>query len=140
MNIERAIREAFNRAQARNNDYLVVLVDIHDTIFEACWHNEENFKYFPYAKETLQEMSKRDDIKIVLWSSTYPQDLDMYLDKLLDDNIIVDYVNENPYDGNTDLACFDKKFYFSFGIDNAFGFEPETDWKIIYNTLNNFKL
>ena len=53
-----------------------------------------------------------------------------------EDNIFWDAVNSNFVETqNTELACFDKKLYFSVGIDNAFGFEPEKDWEDIYKYL-----
>lgn len=134
MNIVKPFDIAFQRSVEKHWDYIVVLVDIHDTIFEACWDNDETFKYFPYAKETLKRMSDREDIKMVLWSSSYPEKLAEYIKKFEEDNIHFDYVNRFIA-CNTRTGCFDDKMFFNVGIDNAFGFEPETDWEILFNYL-----
>ena len=136
MDIIGAFEVAFNRAKNQNWDYIVVLVDIHDTIFKACWNDPEHYEYLGKAKETLQLMTKMPNIKLILWSSTYDDKLLKYIHRMSEDNIFWDAVNSNlPDTQNTKLACFDKKLYFSVGIDNAFGFEPEKDWNNIYNYL-----
>lgn len=134
MNIQKIFRESFIRARVRGWDYIVVLVDIHDTIFKACWENEETYEYLPYAKAALQMMSKRDDIKMVLWSSTYPEKLKQYDDKLKSDHIYFDYINEFPEAENSTTGCFDSKMFFNVGIDNAFGFESD-DWVDVIKAL-----
>lgn len=138
MNIIRAFEAAFYRAKENNWDYIVVLVDIHDTIFKATYSKEENYEYIGKAKDALQVMSARKDIKIILWSSTFNKI--QYILQLDKDNIIVDAFNRN-IDGieNTEIACFDEKPYFNVGIDNAFGFEPERDWEDIYNYLSKLQ-
>ena len=138
MNIIKAFEAAFYRAKENNWDYIVVLVDIHDTIFKATYSKEENYEYIGKAKDALQVMSARKDIKIILWSSTFSKV--QYILQLDKDNIIVDAFNRN-IDGieNTGIACFDEKPYFNVGIDNAFGFEPERDWDDIYNYLSKLQ-
>ena len=138
MNIIRAFEAAFYRAKENNWDYIIVLVDIHDTIFKATYSKEENYEYIGKAKDALQVMSARKDIKIILWSSTFSKI--QYILQLDKDNIIVDAFNRN-IDGieNTGIACFDEKPYFNVGIDNAFGFEPERDWDDIYNYLSQLQ-
>lgn len=136
MDIIGTFEVAFNRAKNQNWDYIVVLVDIHDTIFKACWNGPEHYEYLGKAKETLQLMTKMPNIKLILWSSTYNDKLLKYIHRMGEDNIFWDAINSNLSDTqNTKLACFDKKLYFSVGIDNAFGFEPEKDWNNIYNYL-----
>lgn len=138
MDIIGAFEAAFNRAKEKNWDYIVVLVDIHDTIFKGTYSKEENYEYLGKAKEALQLMSARKDIKIILWSSTFNKA--KYLLRLYKDNIIVDAFNKN-IDGieNTEIACFDEKPFFNIGIDNAFGFDPEQDWNHIYNYLSQLQ-
>ena len=108
MNIVKSFDAAFKRMKERNWEKIYVLVDIHDTIFEGCYHNTETYKWFPYAKEALDIMSH---------------------------SIRFDFFNRNSETKNTDLSCFDEKTYFNVGIDDKFGFEAETDWEIIYNYL-----
>lgn len=139
MNISKVIESTFKRAKEKNWDYVVFLVDIHDTIFKGTYSNVENFEYIGKAKEALQLMSAREDIKIILWSSTYSKN--KYILQLYKDNINIDAFNRNIQDiQNTDIACFNEKPFFSIGIDNAFGFDPENDWEEVIEALNKNRL
>ena len=135
MNILKSFDASFQKMNERKWNRIYVLVDIHDTILEACYHNKEEYKWFPYAKEALEIMSYAQNISLILWSSTYGNVLDKYLEFFKENGIKFEFVNKNTSEKNTDLACFDEKTYFNVGIDDKFGFEAEKDWKIIYDYL-----
>ena len=108
-------------------------------IYTMTYSNIENFEYIGKAKEALQLMSSRPDIRIILWSSTYNKN--KYILQLYKDNINIDAFNRNIQDiQNTDIACFNEKPFFSIGIDNAFGFDPENDWEEVIEALNKNRL
>ncbi|MBR4136248.1 MAG: hypothetical protein IKU03_07570 [Bacteroidales bacterium] len=138
MSITNAFRNAFERKMEKNWDKIYVLVDIHDTILKACYEHVESYDYFPMAKEALQELSARQDICLILWSSCYPEKLDSYLGKFEHDGIHFDYVNLNPEVVNTSLACFDDKLYFNVGIDDKFGFDADADWAEVLEVLEEY--
>ena len=142
MNIVKAFDNAFKRAKEKNWDYIYVLVDVHGTIFTPSYLKEEKYEFYPYAKEALQLLSKDSNIKLILWtSSTYQAALD-YGVVFNRNKIYFDYLNCNPEVERqpTDPETLDlsSKYYFNIGIDDKFGFEPETDWKIIYEYLRYF--
>ena len=56
MNIVKSFDTAFKRMKERNWEKIYVLVDIHDTVFEACYHNKEEHKCYPYAKKALDKI------------------------------------------------------------------------------------
>lgn len=135
MSIEKSFDAAFKRMKERNWEKIYVLVDIHDTIFEACYHNKEEHKWYPYAKECLDILSHAQQISLILWTSTYKDVIDEYLEYFNKFGIKFDYVNINSETKNTDLSCFNEKTYFNVGIDDKFGFDGEIDWKILYDYL-----
>ena len=135
MNILKTFDASFQKMNERKWNHIYVLVDIHDTILEACYHNKEEYKWFPYAKEALEIMSYAQNISLILWSSTYGNLLDKYLEFFKENGINFEFVNKNTNEKNTELSCFDEKTYFNVGIDDKFGFEAEKDWKIIYDYL-----
>ena len=139
MDIRKAIRAAMNRKIERGWEKIYMLVDIHDTIIHASYENVETFRYFPSAREALQLMTNRDDVCLILWSSTYKDKLDMYVNHFCGDGIRFDFVNGNPEVGNTHLSDFEAKLYYNVGIDDKFGFEPETDWLRIIEELSLFE-
>ena len=135
MGIEKSFDNAFKRMKDRNWEKIYVLVDIHDTIFEACYHEKENHKWYPFAKEALQIMSYARNISLILWTSSHKESINEYLEYFKANGISFDMVNSNSETKNNELSCFDKKTYFNVGIDDKFGFDSETDWEILYNYL-----
>ena len=136
MNIEKSFDRAFDKMHKHKWEKIYVLVDIHDTIFEACYRNKEEHKWYPYAKETLDIMSHSQQISLILWSSSYKDVIEKeYITVFKENGINFDYININKETENNDLSCFDEKTYFNVGIDDKFGFEAETDWKTLYDYL-----
>lgn len=111
------------------------MVDVHNTILKPTFDKKETFEYFPYAKETLQLLSEKENIKLIMWTSSYDEKIQMYLKHFEENGIIFNFVNENKEYGNVSFACFDTKFYYDIGIDDKFGFDAEHDWKEIYTFL-----
>jgi len=135
MSIEKSFDNALKRMKDRNWEHIYVLVDIHDTIFEACYHEKENHKWYPFAKEALQIMSYARNISLILWTSSHKESINEYLEYFKANSISFDMVNSNSETQNNELSCFDEKTYFNVGIDDKFGFDAETDWEILYNYL-----
>ena len=135
MSIEKSFDNAFKRMKDRNWEKIYVLVDIHDTIFEACYHEKENHKWYPFTKEALQIMSYARNISLILWTSSHKESINEYLEYFKANGISFDMVNSNSETKNNELSCFDEKTYFNVGIDDKFGFEAEKDWEELYNFL-----
>jgi hypothetical protein len=76
---------------------------------------------------------------LILWTSSSEYAIFDYKIVFERNNIKFDYVNCNPEveRQSTDPETLDlsSKYYFNIGIDDKFGFEPETDWKLIYDYL-----
>ena len=139
MNIIKVFKKEVAKMKEKNWDCIYVLVDIHGTSFSPSYNNEETYEFYPYAVEALQMLSRRKDVKIILWSSTDRKTLNKYHIELCNNDIYVDYFNTNPeVDGSTcdiNTASFVHKPYFNIGIDDRFGFEPEKDWQSICSFL-----
>ena len=88
--------------------------------------------YYPFAKETLQLLSRtRPDIIKIIWSSSYPEELKTYIEVFEKDGINFKYINENPEisDAKGSFGFYDKKFYFNVLFDDKAGFSAYEDWK-----------
>jgi hypothetical protein len=130
------IKKAFKRMRERHYNRLYWLIDIHDTIFVGKFdkHNREK-EFYPYAKEVLTWLSIRPDMCIILWSSAHKEPVQEIANWLDEEGIIVDYLGENPEMKTGYLCDFSRKLAFDIGLDDKFGFEGETDWKLILDTL-----
>jgi hypothetical protein len=113
-------------------------IDLHGTIVkpnykDVSWPAE----YYPYAKKTLQLLTKRPDIKMILWTSSFPHEIEEYVEKFKEDEIFFDGVNENPgiSSKNGNFGFYEKKFYCNIMLDDKAGFNPEVEWEQLYTYL-----
>ena len=127
--------KAFLKKMQRNWDFIYVAVDLHETICDGLYSNNQNMEFYPFAKETLQLLSMTKTIKLILFTSTHPKELTRYLEWLEQNDIHFDYVNENPDCPSTELADFSRKMYFNVLIDDKAAWKPE-NWENLYVQLN----
>ena len=137
MNIVRSFETAFKRMKEKGWDKIYILVDIHDTVFEATYSKDEYYRWFPYAKEALHLMSINPRISLILWSSSYTDAIEKYINTFEKSKIHFDMVNVNKETEDNELSCFAQKTYFNVGIDDKFGFDARVDWEIIYHYLDD---
>ena len=139
MDLIKTFNNAFKRAREKNWDYIYILIDVHGTIFKPSYLNEEKYEFYPYAKEVLQLLSKDPNIKLILWTSSTNQAALDYGVVFNRNKIYFDYLNCNPEveRQSTDPETLDlsSKYYFNVGIDDKFGFEPESDWCKLFEYL-----
>ena len=124
------IEKVFNGLNNGSFKCIYIMVDVHNTILKPT-----TFEYFPQAKETLKLLSDNENIKLIMWTSSYDEKIQMYLKHFEENGITFNFVNENKEYGNVSFACFDTKFYYDIGIDDKFGFDAENDWEEIYTFL-----
>lgn len=133
------IRKMFDHSFSKEWFETYWAIDLHGTIIKPNYKDVSYpAEYYPYAKKVLQILSKRPDIKLILFTSSYPHEIEEYLEKFKSDEILFDAVNENPgiSSKNGNFGYYDKKFYFNVMIEDKAGFDPETEWEQIYNYLN----
>lgn len=117
--------------------------DIHGVISKPDYRKaSKQIDYYPYAKETLQYISQnRPDVIMILWSSSYPDELKIYQETFIKDNINFKYSNENPEiaDAKGSFGFYEKKFYYNTMFEDKAGFNPERDWKFLYEYFTTTK-
>jgi hypothetical protein len=113
--------------------------DLHGTIIKPTYKGTEMI-FYPWALETLQSLCLyRPDIKKILWTSSFPEEIDIYLEGFKREGIVFEGINENPNisSKNGNFGFYDKKFYFNVLIDDKAGFDPEEEWDDLYWFLND---
>lgn len=120
--------------------------DVHGVISQPDYRKTEKvgqefrINYYPWAKETLQFLTKnRPDMILFIYTSSYPEEIKRYMDQFKKDGIYFKYVNENPEISKAKgcYGYYDKKPYYNVLIDDKSAFFPETDWKPIYDYFVN---
>lgn len=135
--IIKLFKNAAKIADERNWDRIYVGCDIHSTILKPTYSTILSTEYYPFAKEVLLMLSERQDMCLILWSCSLAEINKEYYDFFKQDGINFDYINENPECPSTEYADFDTKLYFSVGLDDKFGFDPEEDWEQLYEYLKS---
>jgi len=126
------IKKSFEVGKLRGFTVYYYYFDIHETILYPDYTNTKPLKFYPYAKEALQLMTKHPMLVSILYTCSHPEEIENYLKFFKDHGIEFKYVNENPDVENTKYGDFSKKPYMNCLFDDKSGFEAEKEWRDIY--------
>lgn len=140
MSIIRALEKFYEDKEKRNWDKGYFFIDVHATILKPNYqHGNIPKEFYYFAKETLEYMSGISEICLILYTCSHPHEIEEYLNYFKSLNINFKYVNENP-EVKTDIngyGCYDKKPYMNLILDDKAGFNPDIEWKEVYNFMVN---
>ena len=115
--------------------------DIHGTILVPTFRkNSFDSEFYPWAKETLQLLTKREDIIMILYTSSYPEEIEHYQKVFKENDIHFKYVNENPEidTAKGNFGHYESKFYFNVLFEDKASFDPLVEWKQVYDLLTKY--
>lgn len=128
----------FELKEKRNWDKTYWAFDIHGTILRPNYtYGNTPDDFYPMAKETLQFISKLPDVVMFLYTCSHPHEIEEYLQLFRKFDIDFKYVNENP-EVKTEkegYGNYDKKPYMNVLFEDKAGFNPETEWKEVWDLL-----
>lgn len=131
------ITKALKRMKDNNWDFMYLAIDVHGTMIKPTHHNDNKFEFYNDAEKALQYISTREDIVMIMYTSSYPEYIDKLMGFLVDHDIYFDYVNENLNVESDHVCDFSDKFYYDALLDDKAGFNPDTDWTKLMNTLQS---
>ena len=134
------IKEMFEHAEKKKWFETYWSFDIHGTISKPDYRKDnKEIIYYPYAKETLKILSERKDIIMIMNTSSYPDELEIYKKQFKNDNINFNYFGENPEvtSAGGSFGYYKTKFYFNVEFEDKAGFDPKRDWKFLYEYFLN---
>ena len=117
--------------------------DIHGTILIPTFRKDSyDSDFYPYAKETLQLLTKREDIIMIISTSSYPEEIEHYQKVFKENDIHFKYVNENPDIDSSkgNFGYYKNKFYFNVMLEDKAGFVPEKEWRLILMLMANYEI
>lgn len=139
--IEKAIINAFKKKEQRGWDKwprMFWAIDLHDVIIPGTYTlNNSGRELYPHAGLILRWLTNRKDMCMILFTSSHKESIDDILGWLKKQEIVFDYVNENPECPNNDLCDFSKKLYFDVMLEDKAGFDGLVDWKNIMIALKD---
>lgn len=133
----------FKMMKVRGWDYTFWAIDIHGTMIKpdySATNGEIPMEFYPDAKEVLQMISNRSDIKMILYTCSYPEEQKKYLKYFEENGINFDFLNKNPEvkTGQDSHGYYEDKPYMNILLDDKAGFKPEgknNDWLDIKEIL-----
>lgn len=134
--ITRAIKNCLTLAKEKGWSKTYWAFDIHGTILKPTFKQGViSTEFYPYAKEAMQLLSRREDIVKILYTCSYPHEINAYLKYFRVHDIFFDSVNKNPDVADGGYGYYQDKFYFNVLMDDKAGFDGETDWAEIIKLL-----
>ena len=118
------------------------VIDMHRTLIKPTYDlNDKSLRFYPYAEQVMRMLTEREDIITIMWTSSYPQEINEYVARLADVGIGFNEINENPdiSSNNGNFGYYEKKFYFNILIDDKAAFFPEDDWEPIYKLFKEYE-
>ena len=112
------------------------MVDFHGVISNPNYEIGKLHLDFPEgARQSLQILTRRKDIRLILYTSSYPDQVMKYLEMLDKHDIRFDYINENPeIRSYEDFGYYETKPYFDVYLDDKAGFDI-SEWPEILKFL-----
>ncbi len=130
--ITRAIKTCLQNVKDRRWTKTYWAFDIHGTILKPNFKRDSiSTEFYPGAMEVMQMLSKQKDIVRILYTCSYPNEIDQYIAYFKEHNIHFNYINENPEVADGGYGYYQDKFYFNVLMDDKAGFDGETDWLAI---------
>ena len=126
------IQKSLETKVERNWSVIYWAIDAHGTMFLP-YHT--HLEFYPGAVEVLRFISQRDDMKVILWTSSHAPEIRDMMKMFALSEIKISIVNDNPFEANSVRACFDEKFYFNILLDDKAGFDPLVDWDVVKGEL-----
>ena len=134
MGILRAIRTQHFEILAKRPKwkYTYWAFDLHGTVIKSNYEaGNIPREFYPHAKEVLQMLSKRDDIKMYMYTCSHPHEQVQYTEYFRENGIDFKWVNKNP-EVVTDkggYGYYEDKPYFNVLFEDKAGFDPMEDWE-----------
>ena len=130
------IKNMYDYIKKKNWNKLYIAIDLHGTTIKPDYNRDTNeMLFYPFAKETLQLLTKREDIVLIMYTSSYPDEISKYITILKNNDINFNYINCNPEVSEEDgsFGYYQDKMYFNVLLEDKAAFVPSKDWEPIYN-------
>lgn len=136
MGILHSIRKNHFEVLEKRKDwkYVYYAFDLHGTIVKPNYEaGNIPREFYPFAKEVLQMLSKRDDVVIYMYTCSHPHEQVQYLQFFKENGIDFKWVNKNPevLTDNKGYGYYEDKPYFNVLFEDKAGFDPMEDWEDI---------
>ena len=134
--ITKAMQKAFDLAKERSWEKTYWAFDIHETIIIPNYkYGDIPKEFYPFAKEVMQTISNREDICLIMYTCSHPNEIKEYLKLFEENGIKFEYINRNPEVQSEGYGYYEDKLYFNVLFEDKTGFDANKDWVNVKNKL-----
>ena len=134
--ITKAMQKAFDLAKERSWEKTYWAFDIHETIIIPNYkYGDIPKEFYPFAKEVMQTISNREDICLIMYTCSHPNEIKEYLKLFEENGIKFEYINRNPEVQSEGYGYYEDKLYFNVLFEDKTGFDANIDWINVKNKL-----
>jgi len=134
--ITKAMQKAFDLAKERSWEKTYWAFDIHETIIIPNYkYGDIPKEFYPFAKEVMQTISNREDICLIMYTCSHPNEIKEYLKLFEENGIKFEYINRNPEVQSEGYGYYEDKLYFNVLFEDKTGFDANKDWINVKNKL-----
>jgi hypothetical protein len=136
-----SILRQYEVAKGRGWDRMYWAVDLHGTLIRPNYRDDElPTTYYAHGQETMKLLSARSDVVLIMYTCSWPKEIEQYLRVFGGDGIEFDHVNTNPEVTSESYGYYDDKPYFNVLLDDKAGFDPDLHWAEILDLLADLPL
>ena len=134
--ITKAMQKAYDLAKERSWEKTYWAFDIHETIIIPNYkYGDIPTEFYPFAKEVMQTISNREDICLIMYTCSHPNEIKEYLKLFEENGIKFEYINRNPEVQSEGYGYYEDKLYFNVLFEDKTGFDANNDWINVKNKL-----
>lgn len=137
MTILDTLHTQYENAKRRRWDRMYWAIDLHSTLILPTYDQmtAADVRYYPHADDVMRVLSQRPDARLILYTCSWPAEIQEYQRRFVADGIRFDWVSENPEVGQTEYGDYSKKPYFNLLLDDKAGFDAGSDWLALRRAL-----
>jgi hypothetical protein len=132
MSIVKAIKVNHVSTMARKGwGYTYWAFDLHSTIIKPNYEaGNIPTEFYPLALECLAAISKRPEIKMIMYTCSHPHEQEQYLKLFKENGVNFDFINKNPEVKTEEggYGYYEDKPYINVLFEDKAGFDGNTDW------------
>lgn len=138
MSIIKAFDSAYKDMVRKNWDKIYVFCDLHSTVIKPNYEvGNIPTEFYPYAKEVLQILSKREDVCLVIYTCSHPHEIAQYIEYFKSHEINFQFINKNPEIKTIagGYGYYEDKPYMNVLFEDKAGFDADSEWEEVRDFL-----
>ena len=139
--ITRTITRQFQIAKERGWDRTYWAIDLHGTVIKPNYRDDElPTDFYDHALESMRLLTDRSDVRLIMYTCSWPEEIERYVTKFKAEGVHFDHINKNPEVESKGYGHYEDKPYFNILLDDKAMFDPDVHWQEILRAMPDIPL